>query len=197
MREFLMYSNKGVTSDDFTLKDLPGSGGRTDLNARCVISALWLSRDLRRDSKITFSLNGPPEPPLAMAFDGKDLQRVTPDERNISLWIKKILKQKEEVGRNWSKAHDGIHIARKNFRDLIREREDGDMHILHENGEDIRKSSPEEDSIFILGDHIGLPEKEMDFLEKFGIKKISLGPKSYFSSQSITLVHNELDRKNI
>ncbi|MFP4232751.1 MAG: tRNA (pseudouridine(54)-N(1))-methyltransferase TrmY [Candidatus Aenigmatarchaeota archaeon] len=194
MREFIMYSRKGVTSPDFTLKDLPGSGGRMDLNARCVISALWLSRDLRRDSRIVFSLNGPDDSPLAMAFDGKDLERVTPDERNIGIWIKKALKRKEEVGEDWKEVHSGIYLSKKSFQDLMRDRKDRNLYVLHESGEDIRSSEIKEDPVFVLGDHIGLPKKEEGFVERFSADKISLGPESYFSTQSIVLVQNELDR---
>jgi len=195
MREFIMYSRKGVTSSDFTLKDLPGSGGRMDLNARCVISALWLSRDLRRDSRMVFSLNGPSDPPLAMAFDGKELQRVTPDERNIGLWIKKVLERRDEVDGDWKEVHDGIYLSEKSFQELIKDRQDRNLYVLHESGEDIRSTDIKEDPVFILGDHIGLPRKEEGFVERFGAEKISLGPESYFSTQSIVLVHNELDRR--
>ena len=194
MREFIMYSRKGATSSDFNLKDLPGSGGRMDLNARCVISALWLSRDMRRDSRMVFSLNGPPEAPLAMAFDGKELERVTPDERNIGLWIKKVLDRKEEIGDEWKEVHDGIYLSKKSFQDLIKERSERNLYVLHESGEDIRSVDIKEDPVFVLGDHIGLPKKEEEFVERFGGTKISLGPESYFSTHSITLVQNELDR---
>jgi len=151
MREFIMYSRKGATSSDFNLKDLPGSGGRMDLNARCVISALWLSRDMRRDSRMVFSLNGPPEAPLAMAFDGKELERVTPDERNIGLWIKKVLDRKEEIGDEWKEVHDGIYLSKKSFQDLIKERSERNLYVLHESGEDIRSVDIKEDPVFVLG----------------------------------------------
>lgn len=190
-----MYSRKGVTSSDFTLKDLPGSGGRMDLNARCVISALWLSRDLRRDSRMVFSLNGPSDPPLAMAFDGKELERVTPDERNIGLWIKKVLERRDEVDGDWKEVHDGIYLSEKSFQELIKDRQDRNLYVLHESGGDIRSTDIKEDPVFILGDHIGLPRNEEGFVERFGSEKISLGPESYFSTQSIVLVHNELDRR--
>lgn len=195
MREFLIYSRKGSTSPDFTLKDLPGSGGRMDLNARCIISALWVSRDIRRDTRIIISLDGPEDPPLAIAFDGKNLKRVTPDERNISIWIKKALKRSEEIeGDEWLETHEGIYLARKSFQDLIRENKERSFYILHESGKDVRSVEVEEDPFFVLGDHIGLPKKEEEFVERYDSEKISLGPESYFTTQSITLVHNELDR---
>lgn len=195
MREFLIYSRKGSTSSDFTLKDLPGSGGRMDLNARCIISALWVSRNIRRDTRIMISLNGPPNPPFVIAFDGNELRKVSPDERNISIWIKKALREADEARDDkWSETHEGIYISKKSFQDLIRDNEDRSFYILHERGKDIRDIEVRGNPFFVLGDHIGLPRKEEKFVQRYTSEKISLGPESYFTSQSITLVHNELDR---
>lgn len=195
MREFLVYSRKGSTSPDFTLKDLPGSGGRMDLNARCVISALWVSRTMRRDTRIIISLNGLPDPPLAIAFDGKELKRVSPDERNISIWIKKALKKTGEIeGKEWLETHEGIYLSKKSFQDLIKDNKDRSFYILHEEGKDIRGVEIAENPFFVLGDHVELPKKEEEFVQRYSSEKLSLGPESYFTSQSITLVHNKIDR---
>lgn len=195
MREFVLYSNKGRTGPDFTLKDLPGSGGRMDLVARCVISALWLSRKMRKDSRIYISLNGPPNPTLALRFDGGELERVAPDERNVAIWIKKVLKRGDMESREWRGVHDGVSLSSMGFKDIIGEMRKKQIYLLHEGGKDVRDVELSDNPVFVLGDHMGLPENEKEFLERRETKKISLGPESYFSSQSITLVHNELDRR--
>ncbi len=196
MREFVVYSAKGSTSPDFTTKDLPGSGGRMDLIARCVISALWLSKDIRKESKITFSLNGPTEGPVAMEFSGRNLQRVTPDERNIALWIKKSL-GRMDAREEWRKVHEGIRVSKKTFEDIIRSKQSKDLYILKENGCDIRNMEIDDKPVFVLGDHIGLPEEKNGFVQSLGGSKISLGPESYFTTHSITITHNEMDRQSI
>lgn len=197
MKEFILYSRKGVTSEKFNLKSLAGSGGRMDLIARCVISTLWVSHKIRQDSRFIVSLNGPPNPPLALSFDGKNLARVTPDERNVALWIQKVLKKRREArgSKEWLEVKDGINLSGKSFQDLIRDREERNLYLLHEEGGDIREAEIKDNPVFIVGDHIGLPKEESEFAERLGAKKISLGPESYFSTQSIVLVHNELDRR--
>ncbi len=70
MREFILRASKALTSPDFNLNDLPSSGGRMDLVCRCISSALWVSNDLRRDTKIFVVLEGPPNPPRTIIFDG-------------------------------------------------------------------------------------------------------------------------------
>ena len=63
--------------------------------------------------------------------------------------------------------------------------------ILDKNGGDIRKIDLTEGSVFVIGDHDGLPQKE---LKKYK-KRISIGPEIYFASQTFIIIHNELDRK--
>ncbi len=190
MREFILYARKAVTSSNFSLNDLPGSGGRMDLVARCVCNALWISHDLRRDSCIHVVAYGAPNPPRVISFYGSLLRDVTPDERNIASWIKKVQKAKN--------LNPGIRVRKLSFQQLIAElASDGRFfYILHERGRDIREVLPalKEDSTFVLGDHLGLPAKEENFVTRFPHEKLSLGSTSYLASQCIAILNYELDR---
>ncbi|MCK4475481.1 MAG: tRNA (pseudouridine(54)-N(1))-methyltransferase TrmY [Methanophagales archaeon] len=187
MKQFILYARKTVTSPDFSLDDLPGSGGRMDLVARCICNALWISHDLRRDSCIHVVACGSPNPPVVISFYGDKLRDVSPDERNIAAWIKKALAMKRK--------NPGISIRKLNFQQLVEElaSEGNIFYILHEKGTDIARVKLKVDPVFILGDHIGLPKKEEKFVERFEHEKISLGSTSYLASQCITVLHYELD----
>lgn len=189
MKQFILYTSKAVTSPDFSLDDLPGSGGRMDLVARCICNALWISHDLRRDSCIHVVACGSPNPPVVISFYGDRLRDVSPDERNIAAWIKKALAKKRK--------NPGIIIRKLSFQQLVEELASAGnfFYILHEQGRDISKVKLNVDSVFILGDHIGLPEKEEQFVAQFEHEKISLGTTSYLASQCITVLHYELDKK--
>lgn len=189
MKQFILYARKAVTSPDFSLDDLPGSGGRMDLVARCVCSALWISHDLRRDSCIHVVACGSPNPPVVISFYGNRLRGVSPDERNIAAWIKKTLARKRK--------NPGINIRKLSFQQLVEEiaPEGNIFYVLHEKGKDIARVKLKADPVFILGDHIGLPRKEEKFVERFEYEQISLGTISYLASQCITVLHYELDKK--
>ncbi len=190
MRQFILYAEKASTSPDFSLDDLPGSGGRMDLVARCICNALWISHALRRDSCIHVVACGSPNPPVVISFYGDTLRGVSPDERNIAAWIKKALSRKR-----WN---PGIIIRKISFQQLIEElaSEGTFIYILDEKGTDMaRLKKLKEDSVFVLGDHLGLPNKEEEFVEQFEHEKISLGTTSYLASQCITVLHYELDKK--
>lgn len=191
MKQFILYTSKAVTSPDFSLDDLPGSGGRMDLVARCICNALWISHDLRRDSCIHVVACGSPNPPVVISFYGNRLRDVSPDERNIAAWIKKALAKKRK--------NPGISIRKLSFQQLVEGLASAGnfFYILHEQGRDISEVKLKVDSVFVLGDHIGLPEKEEKFVAQFEHDKISLGTTSYLASQCVTVLHYELDKKQI
>lgn len=189
MKQIILYARKAVTSPEFSLDDLPGSGGRMDLVARCICNALWISHALRRDTCIHVVANGGPKPPVVISFYGDTLRGVSPDERNIAAWIKIALSKKRK--------NPGISIRKISFQQLIAEftSEGKFLYILHEKGKDISDVALKEDSVFVLGDHIGLPRNEEKFVERFEHVKISLGTTSYLASQCITVLHYELDKQ--
>ena len=61
-------------------------------------------------------------------------------------------------------------------------------------GEDIRTVDIGENPVFILGDHLGLPPKELKRLKKL-CTPITIGPKIYFASHTVAIVNNEIDRR--
>jgi tRNA pseudouridine-54 N-methylase len=67
---------------------------------------------------------------------------------------------------------------------------------LDKKGEDIREAEIPENCVFIFGDQEGFPEKELRRLKK-SLTTVSIGPKMYFASQTVTIVNNELDRRGI
>ncbi|MEK6847311.1 MAG: tRNA (pseudouridine(54)-N(1))-methyltransferase TrmY, partial [Nanoarchaeota archaeon] len=87
---------------------------------------------------------------------------------------------------------------KKNFMQLVDEiSEQGKkIFILDQDGEDIRKVEIPDNPVFILGDHKGLPSKEYKRLAKIATP-VTIGPKTYFASQTIAIVQNELDRRAI
>lgn len=189
MKQFILYARKAATSPDFSLNDLPGTGGRMDLVARCICNALWLSHDLRRDTCIHVVACGSPNPPVVISFYGNMLKGVSPDERNIAAWIKKTLALKRQ--------NPGIKLRKLSFQELIAElASDGKFfYILDEKGTDISGVTLKPDSVFVIGDHTGLPEEATNYVERFEHETLSLGTTSYLASQCLSVLHYELDNK--
>src|SRR3989344_2392312 len=187
MRSFILYSH-ARTDASWNIEDMPSSGGRMDLVARCVSASLWLSYTIRRDTEFIAVLNGAPSPPIAMKFSGERLKNVSPDERSVGLWLKKVLAQ--NVEKDWIEIFPGIFAAQKSFQEIVKEYKEQKIFILHEKGEPIQeqKFSKEENLVFILGDNVGIPAKDEKFALRHG-EKISLGKTSYVASACINVVN--------
>lgn len=195
MREFIIKASKAFTRP-FNLNDLPGSG-RMDLVCRCISNAFFISEAIRKDVCFHAVLEGPTKPPKLISFFGKDLKRVTPDERNIAAWINKALNLGIDLKKGEEKrVADGIIVANKSFEELVKEKaRESQLIYLHPRGKDIRDVEFGKNVCFVLGDHKGLPNKSEKLLDRIGAERISVGKLTYLSSHVIIICQNEIDRR--
>jgi tRNA (pseudouridine54-N1)-methyltransferase len=161
--------------------------GRLDIAYECIVASLFLSHGLRRDVTFHAILNGPPTPPLHLRINGAELHDVRTD---IDTW-KNILKKTLS-----GKTHPGITTTKTSFEALLKTKaETAHVYVLEETGKDITASPLNENPIFVLGDHVGLPKKAENFALRFG-EKISLGKQPYLAASCITVLNYLLDRRN-
>jgi tRNA (pseudouridine54-N1)-methyltransferase len=90
----------------------------------------------------------------------------------------------------------GYSVEKKPLLKLAEEfkKEGTSLYILDDKGEDIREVDIKENPIFILGDYEGLPSKELRRLKTMATP-VSVGKRTYFASQTMIIVNNELDRR--
>jgi tRNA (pseudouridine54-N1)-methyltransferase len=173
-----------------------------DLVCRCIASALWISRDLRRDTIIHCVLEGPTDPPKVITFSGDSLKGLEPGERSIAHAIQKALHAGKGLAMGARAAVvPGISVAKQSFESLARELLGRGYPVYHlqPDGEDIRHArlpTLATDTVaFILADHVGMPRRSTKLLDRLGAARLSLGPIELLASHCIVLVHNELDRR--
>jgi len=84
----------------------------------------------------------------------------------------------------------GCFVEKKSFQALMKEleAEGKKILVLDKKGSDIRESDLK--GVLVIGDHEGLPKKEVKRFDK-----LSIGKEIYFASQTITIINNELDRR--
>ncbi len=196
MRHFYVKSTKGATGGDLNVKDMAGGAGRLDIIARCINNAFWISHSLRNDVVFHTVLHGEPNPPQYIKIEGDRLRKVQPDERNISIFIKKAIDRAEDY--RVVQSTPGIFIRKKGFEELVEDNIDKQFYILSEDGEDISDPdilSGDKEPFFVLGDKEDLDEDELGLLLSKGAKKISLGKRQYLTSHCIGFLNIWLDRK--
>ncbi len=191
MHRFLVLGHEAHTSPDFSLDDVPGTSGRIDVLARCAASAFLLSHGIRMDVELYLVLCGPSRPPRTIRMVGAELRHLNPDERSTAALFLRAL-QIESIAESMSTP--GIYVSGMGFAKLL-ETLGGPFILLKEDGEDMRNHRVPRDAIFVLSDHIDFNEEDEKALMAHDPAVLSLGPRSLHSNQCITIVHNELDRR--
>jgi len=191
MREFVYFSGSARTSGNFQLDNLM-KAGRMDIAINVIIAAFFLSHSSREDVKLHLIFYGMPDPPKHIEIQvSKELEISKKDIGNL---IKKILYKYKEGKK--TEVFPGCFVEKKSFISVVNEleKQGKTIFILDKKGNRLRETEIPENSVFILGDQDGFPLKEIKRLKQTA-ELISLGPKTYFASQSVVIVNNELDMR--
>lgn len=199
MRQFVYFSNSAATSGNALSRYSEGEGslmkaGRMDIAIHSFIQGVFLSHGFRKDCKFHFIFYGQPDPPKHIEIQVQDETEIS--KKDVGSIIKKILYKYKE-GQN-TEVFPGCFIEKKSFLGVIEElaNKGNEIFILDKKGEDIRKTKIPKDCVFIIGDHEGLPQKELKRLKE-SCTSVSVGDKMYFASQTVAVVNNELDYRGI
>ncbi len=193
MKHFIYFSKSASTSGKALSQGNLMKAGRMDIAIHSLIQGIFLSHDFRKDIIFHFVFYGMPDPPKHIEIRVKDETPIS--KKDVAKIIQKLLyKYKEGEKRE---VFPGCFIEKKSFLGVVEKlSKDNEIFILDKKGEDIRKANISENCVFILGDHDGLPKKELKRLKSIATS-VTVGPKMYFASQTVAIVNNELDRRNL
>lgn len=197
MISFILRARKAPTSPDFSLDDLP-SAGHLEVVAHCISNALFFANQIRNDVTVHASLDGPPNPPKTISFDGSGLGSLDGfDERSIARAMQNALEVGQGLPTDESRqAMPGLTVSKRGFERTVQGCAGDQLFYLDRGGTDIRDVEFGKNPAFIFSDHLSMPRKTDKYLKRLGATRISLGPRLLFASHCIVLVHNELDRRN-
>jgi tRNA pseudouridine-54 N-methylase len=180
MREFILYSRTGRTDPRFhNLRE----AGRLDVVYQCILMSLFMSHAIRRDVVFHAILGGPPVPPLELEVDGRTLRDARLDENTWESIMRNVLS---------GRSHPGIQVRKKSLQQLVKEK--SNIFVLEESGENIKTIDLGESPVFVLGDQVGLPRKDEEFVLRYG-KKVSLGGRAYLASACVGIINYILDMR--
>jgi len=195
MRHIVYFSGRAQTSGNFRTDELM-KAGRMDIVIHSIIQSLFLSNSRREDTIVHLVFYGMPDPPKHIEIRLKNDTEIS--KKDVAGLIKKILYKYKEGDKR--EVFPGCFVEKKSLLKVVEELDESgvDVFVLDEKGEDIRKIkiADKGDVAFILGDHDGFPDKELKRLIK-EYDTVNVGPKTYFASQVVTIVQNELDRRGI
>ncbi|HED04422.1 MAG TPA: tRNA (pseudouridine(54)-N(1))-methyltransferase TrmY [Candidatus Fraserbacteria bacterium] len=194
MRVFIVLGHTAALTPDFTLNDLPGSAGRLDILCRCVTAAFCLSHGIRRQINVYLVL----QDRITIRLDGRYLRHLNPDERSTGALLQKALQKIQQAAPDLPdelRSTPGIFVSRRGLAQLLAQlrRQVEQIIWLHEGGRDLRSAELDQSSAFVLSDHRDFSPEEETLLGEFA--RLSLGPQILHADHCITVVHNELDRR--
>jgi tRNA (pseudouridine54-N1)-methyltransferase len=195
MRTFVIIGQQASASADFSLVDLAGSSGRLDVLLRCLRSALLVSHGLRRDTVVYLVLLGGASAPRSVRVEGASAQFVRPDERSLALLVQKALAA-PVAGASFTTVRPGVAVANDGLAAVLADLGERSFYLLEERAADLRDIALDlADPVFFLGDHHGLSAASAGCLATFDATPICVGPVSVHADDAVTLVVNELDRR--
>jgi len=190
MREFVYYSKNAVTAVNLIGDNLM-KAGRMDIVCNVIISVFFVSNAMRDDVRLHMIFDGGPNNPRHLVMESNKEMPIS--KKNVAGLIKRMLyKAKDEEGLR--EICPGCSIEKKSFEKLIKELDASGLNVLLLDGKgtDVREVDLDK-AVFIVGDHDGFPGSMKKFLKK--IDAVTVGPKTLFASQVVTVLHNEVDRK--
>jgi tRNA (pseudouridine54-N1)-methyltransferase len=197
VRRFVVIGQSGSASGEFSTEDLPSTSGRLDVLLRCVRAALLVSHGVRREVVVYLVLRGGSRAPRVLRIAGRDAQFLRPDERSLAFLVKKALSAPVADGAiGFVQVKPGLAVAEGDLECVLADAPAAAPYCLAEEGADLREEPLDApDSLFFLGDHVGLDPTTRSRLDALPCRVVRVGPVSLHSDDVVTLVANELDRR--
>ncbi len=192
-KRFLFISHRTPVGGDFSLNDLPGSGGRVDVIARCVVSSLLTSNAIRRDTSASVFFSGN-EGGLSVTISGLSVKYLNPDERSTSALLRNALirGRKEQEG----ESSPGIYFSHQTLEECLLKLSEGcKVYYLREDGRS--ELTPAVPALFVIGDSQDLTKVEEERLAAFHPDRISVSSISQQSDQCAVIVNWLLDNSQL
>lgn len=195
MRHFVVIGQRATASPDFLLVDIPSTSGRLDVILRALRAALLVSHGVRRDTTVYLVLLGGTRAPRCVRIDGSAARYLRPDERSLATLLKKVLAtESSEPG--FVPVRTGVAVASGGLEAVLDVLPDAPTFLLEEGARDLRDPALQLcDSVFFVGDHLGLSAGVRALLLERGATAVGLGPVSLHAEDAIAVLSNELDRR--
>ena len=198
---FIVDAIRARTSDEFLIRDVPGTSGRLDVVCRILVSAYRTVPELSSSIQVNAVLGGPPNPPLCLEVGQAHPGEFPEGELECALILKGLLHRFRTKGEYIDPFWPQFRISARGFHETLQSVVEQKQQILYlvETGQPIHqvKLNLEEPIVLILGDDQGLPAEHKKEVYTHPVQEVSIGTRSLLGSQVITLVLLELMRRQI
>ena len=197
MRTFVLRARAAPTESQKLLASV-GKEAHAEILAHTLMNAIFVAQSHRADVVVYLVLESTQDYSRTIRFEPAAMHDIGGfDERSLLGKVAKALDASRGMGKEESRpVESGVTVRTVAFERLVQELSDGhQLFVMDRKGTSIREQAFDGNPCFLLTDHIPMPKKTFNSLERLGAKKITLGSKMLFASQCVVLIHHELDQR--
>ena len=195
MRVFVLRARSAPT-ESRALLDAVGKESHTEILAHTLMNAIFVAQSHRPDVMVHLVLESTQDYSRTISFNSNDMHDIGGfHEQALLDKVAKALDVSAGMGKEESReVESGITVRTISFEKLVQELAAGhQLFVMDKKGTPIRDKAFAGNPCFLLTDHMPMPKKSFNSLERLGAEKIGLGSKMLFASQCVVLIHDELD----
>jgi len=196
MRSFVLRARAAPT-DSGKLLTAVGTSAHVEILAHTLMNAIFVAQSHRQDVIVHLVLESTADFSRAIRFESNAMHQLGGFHEQALLGkVAKALDASRGMGKEETRpVEPGITVRTVAFERLVAElAETHPLFVMDRKGTPMREQVFEGHPCFLLTDHIPMPKKTFNSLERLGAKKLSLGAKMLFASQCVVLIHHQLDQ---
>jgi tRNA (pseudouridine54-N1)-methyltransferase len=197
MRTFVLRARAAPTDSQKLLAGV-GQEAHTEILAHTLMNAMFVAQSHRSDVVVYLVLESTQDFSRSIRFEASAMTNIGGfHEQALLAKVARAL----DVSRGMLKeetrpVEPGVLVRTLSFERLVQElSEDHQLFVMDRKGAPIGEQAFQGKPCFLLTDHIPMPKKSFNSLERLGAKKITLGPTMLFASQCVVLIHHALDQR--
>lgn len=197
MRTFVLRARAAPTDSARLLAGV-GQEAHTEILAHMLMNAIFVAQSHRPDVVVHLVLESTQDFSRTVRFEANAMHDIGGfNEQALLGKVAKALDASRGMGKDETRpVESGVTVHTLAFEGLVKRlAEDHQLFVMDPKGTPIREQAFEGNPCFILTDHIPMPKKSFNSLDRLGAKRITLGRTMLFASQCVVLLHHELDQR--
>lgn len=196
MRTFVLRARAAPT-DSAKLLASVGKDAHAEILAHTLMNAIFVAQSHRPDVVVYLVLESTPDFSRTIRFEANAMHDIGGfDERALLGKIARALDASRGMDKDETRpVEPGVTVRTVSFERLVQQLAgDHQLFVMDRKGTPIGAQAFQDNPCFLLTDHIPMPKKTYNSLDRLGATRLTLGKTMLFASQCVVLIHYELDR---
>ncbi|HEU4774605.1 MAG TPA: tRNA (pseudouridine(54)-N(1))-methyltransferase TrmY [Lysobacter sp.] len=197
MRTFVLRARAAPTDSTKLLASV-GKDVHAEILAHTLMNAIFVAQSHRPDVTVYLVLESTADFSRTIRFDANAMHDIGGfNEQALLGKIAKALDASRGMGKEETRSvESGVTVRTVAFERLVQELAvDHQLFVMDPKGMPIRGQAFQDNPCFLLTDHIPMPKKTFNSLDRLGATRLTLGPTMLFASQCVVVIHHELDQR--